>query len=133
MVGGRKTHDYPHGKPLPIWLCDIGIVAAGVLWMIFTSQRWIRGLPFLAAVIAIGFLHSNLIGRYERSGRAIPIARPNTVVKFVGGTPRPIRALRYAYFTLAPLMILFGLAPLADRTARIGIIGCVLALFILAG
>ena len=55
------------------------------------------------------------------------------MVKFVDGTPRPIVALRYGYFVLAGLMILFGVAPFADRTARMGIIACVLGLFILAG
>jgi hypothetical protein len=134
MVGGRKTHDYPKGKPLPLWLSQIGYAAAFIFVIIFGSHGWIRGLPFVALMVAFLFLHSSLIRRYERSGRAIPIARPKTtVVKFVDGTPTPILALRYAYFVLVALMILFGLAPFADRTARIGIIGCVLALFILAG
>lgn len=134
MIGGRKTHDYPNGKPLPLWLCDIALGTTVVLWLVFSSHSWLRGLPFVGLFVALGFAYSNLLSRYEKSGRAVRIAqRPTTVIKFVDGKPAPIRAMRYTYFILAGLMILFGVAPFTDRTARIGIIACVLALFVLAG
>jgi hypothetical protein len=37
-------------------------------------------------------------------------------------------AARLAFFVTVAIMVLFGVAPVADSTARIGIIGCVFAL-----
>jgi hypothetical protein len=97
--------------------------------MIFASQSWVRSLPFLALLVVFVFIQSRLLQIYEKSGQAVPIARSRTIIKFVNGKPAPILALRNAFFVIAAMMIVFGVAPFVDRTARIGIIGCVLSLF----
>jgi hypothetical protein len=131
MPAGRKTHDYPHGKPIPIVLLDIAMVIVGVSWVAFASKSWIRAVPLIAVFLAIALVYSKLLRAYERTGEAVRIARPLTVVKFVNGIPGPILMLRYAFFVTVAIMIVFGVARVEDATAKVGIIGCVIGLFVI--
>jgi hypothetical protein len=131
MPGGGKTHNFPQGKPLPIVLLEITFAAVTVLWL-FAWGSWVRAALVITIFFALGFVYSKLLGRYERAGHAVPIVRRTVVTKFLDGVPRPILALRYAFFVMVALMIVFGIVPMPEATAHAGIIACVLALFVIA-
>jgi hypothetical protein len=62
---------------------------------------------------------------YSRYG---PLRLFAECLKFADGTPSPLVVLRYGFFVVVGIMIVFGLAPLAERTAKLGIIGCVISI-----
>jgi hypothetical protein len=128
MAGYRKTHKYPYGRPFPLVLLDIGMAVLVLAWVFFVPGHWPRAIGVIAAFLAIGFIDTKLHSRYERTGEAVRIRRPRVVAKFSHGVPLPMLAARLAFFATVAIMIVFGLAPVADSTARIGIIGCVFAL-----
>ena len=128
MVGYRRTHDYPHGKPFPLILLSIGMAVVVLAWVFLVPGHWPRAIAIIAAFLAIAFIDTKLHRHYERTGQAVRIPRPRVVVKFSQGLPVPVLAVRSAFFVTVALMILFGVAPFGDSTARIGIIVCVFAL-----
>ena len=128
MVGYRRTHDYPHGKPFPLILLSIGMAVVLLAWVFLVPGHWPRAIGIIAAFLAIAFIDAKLHTRYERTGQAVRISPPRIVAKFSHGLPVPMLAARSAFFVAVALMILFGVAPFADSTARIGIIVCVFAL-----
>jgi hypothetical protein len=129
---GRKTHDYPHGRPFPIFLLNVAMGITAVLWVIFASRSWVHAVAVFVLFLVIVFIDSRLHKTYERTGYAVRIARPNTVVRFVNGLPVPILALRYAFFVIVAVLLALGLAPVTFATAKVGIIGCILSLFAVA-
>jgi hypothetical protein len=130
LPAGRKTHDFPRGKPLALIATEIASVAAFIASMIVggLSQGWRRAVPSIAVVAAVLFLYSSLIRTYERLGIAIPVKRRKIIVKFVGGLPAPMLAARVVFVLTVVIMVFLGVGPLSDSTARIGIIACVFVL-----
>ena len=128
MVGYRRTHDYPHGKPFPLILLSFGTAVVLLAWVFLVPGHWPRAIGIIAAFLAIAFIDAKLHTRYEQTGHAVRISRPRIVAKFPHRLPVPMLAARSAFFVAVALMILFGVAPFADSTARIGIIVCVFTL-----
>jgi hypothetical protein len=95
----------------------------------FSSTRY---RSYIAVFLVIVFIGTKLDRHYERTGQAVRIPRPNVVVKFSQGLPVPMLAARLAFFVTVAAMVVFGVAPVADSTARIGIIACVFALIAVA-
>ena len=129
MVGYRRTHSFPAGKPFPLTLLSIARAVVLGLWVFLVSEHWLRAIPIIAAGSALAFINSMLIRRYERTGQAVRIPRqPRAVVRFPFGLPFSMFGARIAFFVTAALMIMFGVIPVADSTARTGIIACVFGL-----
>jgi hypothetical protein len=128
MVGYHRTHNYPQGKPFPLVLLDIAMAVLVGLWVFLIPGHWPRAIAIIAVFLVIAFISTKLHGHYERTGQAVRIPRPRVVVKFSQGLPGPMLAARFAFFVTVAIMVVFGVAPVADSTARIGIIACVFAL-----
>jgi hypothetical protein len=128
MVGYRRTHNYPHGTPFPLVLLAIVMAILLGLWVFLVPGHWPRGIVIIAVFLVIAFINTKLHRRYERTGQAVRIPRPRVIVKFSQGLPVPMFAARLAFFVTVAIMVVFGVAPVADSTARIGIIACVFAL-----
>src|SRR5712691_8224286 len=132
MPGGRKTHTFPRGVPFPIVLLTIAIVIVIVLWVSFASKGWLYALPIIAIFSAIAFVYFKVLDVYERTGRAVRIARPSVRIQFVDGTPGSILALRYSFVVIVATMLVSGLVPVTQQAAKPIIIACVLGLFLIA-
>jgi uncharacterized membrane protein YoaT (DUF817 family) len=130
MVGYRRTHDYPNGKPFPLILLEMAMAVLAISWVLFTPGHWPRAMAIVVAFLIVAFLGAKLDARYERRGQAVRIPRRRVISRFRDGLPVPMLAARLLFFLAAMMMIVFGLAPIADSIARIGIIACV---FILIG
>jgi hypothetical protein len=128
MVGYRRTHDYPHGTPFPLVLVAIATAILLGLWVFLVPGHWPRAIAIIAVFLVIAFIDAKLHRQYERTGQAVRIPRPRVVVNFSQGLPVPMMASRLAFFVTVTIMVVFGVAPVADSTARIGIIACVFAL-----
>lgn len=128
MVGYRRTHDYPQGKPFPLILVGIGTAVMLLAWVFLVPGHWSRAIGIIAAFLGIAFIDAKLHTRYERTGQAVRISRPRIVSKFSHGLPVPMLMARSAFFVTVALMIMFGMAPFSEWTARFGIIVCVFAL-----
>jgi hypothetical protein len=128
LVGYRRTHNYPHGKPFPLVLLDIAMAALVVLWVFLIPGHWPRAIAIIAVFLVVAFISTELHRHYERTGQAVRIPRSRVVVKFTQGFPVPMLAARRAFFVTVAAMVVFGVAPVAASTARIGIIACVFAL-----
>ncbi len=132
MPGGRRTHDYPHGKPWSLIAVEIAMLAVGILWVMFGIRGWIPGITIAVAFFALGIVYSSLNLRYERTG--VALRRPGSKrVVFEGNKPTPLRVLRYSFFVLVTVLLAFGTIPMQAETARKGIVACILALFTIAG
>jgi hypothetical protein len=118
MVGGRKTHEFPHGRPRPLTVNEICFPVAMIATMVFgaTLEGWRRFVPFGAVLFVLLFAHSLLLRHYERTGRAMPIKRERIVVRYVKGLPVPIVLARASLFATAAIMLISVL--LLDSTAR---------------
>jgi predicted membrane protein len=131
MPGGHKTHEYPKGKPLLLTVFDVlnlpVVVILGVF--IIDSRCWFWLAPLAVLFAALTFVHRKLLEHYVSTGQAVPIPRSVVVVRYYHGTPTGIRALRLAFVADVAMMLIFGLAPFADRTAKVGVICLVLLLF----
>lgn len=128
---GRRTHDYPHGKPPLLVVVEIAAGIVAIFWVAFASRGWGYALAIAAVFFSIGFVRSRLLMTYERSEEAVRLPRATAVV-FINGTPAPIRALRLAFFALVAVLLFFGLAPLPMTAARAGMIGSIVSLFAVA-
>ena len=129
MVGHRKTHDYPFGRPSPLILLGIGMAILLLSWVFLVPGHWPRGIVIIATFVALAFIDGRLHKRYEQVGLAVRIPRPPRVVtKFLHALPVPMLLARLAFFATVAAMMVFGVAPLRDSTARTGIIGCVFTL-----
>ena len=128
--GGRRTHDFPHGKPFLLTFIDN---AFGILFIVsavhFGFHDWRSAAPTVALFLAYGVTNWLLMRRYERTGQAVPRRRIDVRVSFPEGLPKPLLAARLAFFVVAGLMLLFGIGPFRFEVAKEGIIGCVLGLF----
>jgi hypothetical protein len=137
MPGGRKTHDFPNGRPLPLILVEVVFVVGFVAWMVIGgsdegAHSWRRGAVFVAIIVSFMYTQSRFIRFYEHKGLAIPIRRQTLVTRFVGRKPIPIIITHSAFFVAVAAMLFLGLGPVEEHTARTGIIACVLALVAIA-
>src|SRR4051812_49396441 len=103
--GSRRTHEFPHGKPLLLTLTDTGfaslfVLANGICVLFFGLNGWVSLAPGVAILIAYALARSLLLTRYERSGEAVPLNRISVVVKYPHGFPKPMLAARLAFFVL---------------------------------
>lgn len=129
MIGHRRTHDYPYGTPFPLILLDIGMAILLLSWVFLVPGHWPRAMPIVAAVLILAFINWKLHKGYEQTGLAVRIPQPPKVVaKFLHGLPVPMLVARLAFFVTVAAMIVLGVAPVAESTARIGIIACVFTL-----
>jgi hypothetical protein len=131
--GGRRTHEFPHGKPLLLTLAETGFAAVivlvlGIAVLVFGLNGWLSIASAFALFVAYVVTRSLLLTRYERTGEAVPVNRISVVVKFPHGFPKPMLAARLAFFVVAAVMLVFGIAPFPFDVARYGIIGCVFGL-----
>jgi hypothetical protein len=120
MVGYRRTHNYPHGKPFPLVLLDIMMAVLVGLWVFLIPGHWPRAIAIIAVFLVSARISTKLHRRYERTGQAVRIPRPRVAVKFSQGLPVPMLAARLAFFVTVAIMVAFGVAPAAGSTARIG-------------
>jgi len=132
MVGYRKTHDYPHGVPLPLKLLSIVGGVLALAWLFLLPGHWWRAVYILAAFVVLATVIGKLHTHYEQTGQAVRIPQKRIVTEFTHGLPTAMLAARTAFFLTVAIMILFGTAPFRDTTARHGIIGCVFALIAVA-
>lgn len=123
----RSTHDYPGGKPLPIALVEIAFGVVGLFW-ILAPITWARAAAFGALFLALVWIRWELLRKYEGLGRAVPRPQRRRIV-FPNGMPTPLRVMRYAVFVPMIAMLAFGKATFP--IARIGMIVCVLILFVM--
>jgi hypothetical protein len=132
MVGYRRTHNYPHGKPFPLVLLDVVMAVLVGLWVFLIPGHWPRAITIIAVFLVIAVISTKLHRNYARTGQAVQIPRPRVVAKFSQGLPVPMLAARLAFFVTITIMVVFGVAPVADSTARVGIIACVFTLIAVA-
>jgi hypothetical protein len=126
---GRRTHDYPHGKPPLLILVEIAAGIVGIFWVAFASRGWGYALAIATVFFSLGFVRSRLLTTYERTGDAVRLPRATAVV-FINGTLAPIRALRRAFFVLVAALLFFGLAPMRAPVAKAGMISSIVSLFV---
>ena len=127
--GGRRTHDFPYGKPVPLILVEIGFPIAFIVSASkFGFRDWRSAAPTLAIVVFYLVTYWLLNRHYERLGRALPRNRLNVVVRFPEDFPKPLLGTRIAFFIVVGAMLVFGIGPFSFDTVKNGIIGCVFAL-----
>lgn len=124
----RRTHTYPQGKPFPLVLLDIGMAGVVGLWVIVVPGHWTRAIGVIGTFLVFVFISGQFTRHYERTGQAVPIPLQGIIVQFTGALPRPMLAMRLAFFVAVAVMFVFGFAPFTDSTAKAGIIACVFAL-----
>jgi len=90
---------------------------------------WRGATSFAAVVLLVVFVNSKLVRGY--AGR-MPTSRPTVAINFANGLPSAMVAVRIAFFVIVAVMVVFGVGPVANSTAKAGIITCVLALFVVA-
>jgi hypothetical protein len=128
MVGHRRTHEFPHGTPFPLVLLYTANAVLVGLWVFLVPGHWPRAIAIISVFLVLAVIVTKLVRHYERTGQAVRISRPTVVVKFSQSLPAPMMAARLAFFVIVAVMIVLGVAPVADSTARTGIIACVFLL-----
>jgi hypothetical protein len=79
MVGGRRTHTYPHGKPFPLVLIENLLMAIVVVcWIFLAARGWRYILGILAVFVALAAIDWKVTAHYERIGLAVRIPRNST-------------------------------------------------------
>jgi hypothetical protein len=77
MPGGRKTHEFPNGMPLPLLVVEIafpvGIFILVVWFMKASFHSWREGALLAVVVITFMYIRWQLIHFYERKGLARPL------------------------------------------------------------
>lgn len=133
--GGRRTHEFPFGKPVLLSFLEVAsaglfVLVLGVSVLVNGFDNWRAFVPAIAVVIAFETAKSLLLERYERIGKAIALKRKRitVVVRFPHGFPKPMLAARLSFFIVVACMLLFGCGPFSFDTATHGIIGCVFGL-----
>jgi len=75
--GGRKTHEFPNGIPLPLLVVEIafpvGIFILIVWFMKSGFHSWREGALLAVVVITFICIRWQLTNFYERKGLAIPL------------------------------------------------------------
>jgi hypothetical protein len=131
--GGRRTHDFPHGRPFFLTFIEIAFAILLIISAVsFGFQSWRSAAPTLALFVAYGVTYSLVISRYERTGEAVRRRTVNVMVRFPEGFPTPLLVVGIAFFVVVGLMLMFGIGPFRFEVSKNGIIGCVFALVAVA-
>jgi hypothetical protein len=113
-----------------IFLAGMAVFVDGLEWLLERlggiDVRWRVAAPFVAVAILALFLNSSLVRAYM--GRVVQ-SRPTVAISFAKGLPSAMVGVRIAFFVIVAAMVMLGEGPVADSTARIGIIACVFGLF----
>jgi hypothetical protein len=129
LGGGRRTHDFPHGKPFFLTFIEIAFVISFIISAAsFGFEGWRSAAPTLALFVAYVVTHSLVVRHYERTGQAVRRRTVNVMVRFLKGFPKPLLAARVAFFVVVGLMLMFGVGHFRFEVAKNGIIGCVFGL-----
>jgi hypothetical protein len=127
--GGRRTHDFPNGKPFLLTVIEIAFPIAFIVSLIaFAPKNWHSTASTIAIVVVYAAIYLLAIRRYEHTGQAVPRKRTNLTVSFPKGFPKPLLAARFSFLIVLLLMLIFGIAPLAFEIAKKGMIACVFGL-----
>jgi len=134
MPGGRRTHAFPNGQPKPLIATEVATVVSWFAWAIYApslvTPAVLRALTYVV-LFAIGvFVHVTLLKHYEQAGRAVRLANRRTRTEY-GSLPRPVLAVRILFVVIVAVMLVFGLVPMQEATARAGIVATVATLFVL--
>jgi hypothetical protein len=130
--GGRRTHDFPHGRPFFLTFIEIAFAILLIISGIsFGFENLRSAAPTVALLVAYVVTYSLVIRRYERTGEAVRRRTVNVMVRFPEGFPAPLLAVR-AFLVVVGLMLTFGVGPFRFEVAKNGIIGCVFALVAVA-
>jgi hypothetical protein len=89
MVGYRRTHDDPHGKPFSAGCAQYRNGVPRLLWVFFVPGHWPR-VGIISAVLLIAFIDSRLRSRCEQTGLAVRIPSRRVVNRFSHGLPLPM-------------------------------------------
>jgi hypothetical protein len=88
---------------------------------------WLRAALFAIVTLIAIVLNARRVRAYF-AGRVT--GRPDIAIKFNGGLPAALLAMRIAFIAVVLVMAVFGFAPIRTSVARDGIVACVLALFL---
>ena len=107
--GGRRTHDFPQGRPVFLTFIEIAFAILLIISAVsFGFDNWRSAAPTVALFLAYIITYSLVIRRYERTGKAVRRTTLNVMVMFPEGFPVPLLALRVAFFIVVGLMLMFG-------------------------
>ena len=90
----------------------------------------LRALTYVVLLATGLFVHATLLKHYEQTGQAVRLPNRRTRTEY-GSLPRPVLTVRLSFVVVVALMLVFGLAPVREATARAGIILTVVTLFVL--
>lgn len=91
--------------------------------------RWYVAMSLIAIAALVLFLSSKLVrAQMRRAGWN----GPTVAIDFGNGLPFTMLGVRVAFFVTVAVMVTFGVGPVANSTAKAGIIACVLTLFAVA-
>ena len=113
-------------------MVDIGGFILMLAWVFLAYGHWLRVIAFVAVFIVFAIVRTKVAERYLKTGEAVRVPLAKEKTKFVGKMPVAMRLARASFWVAALMMVVFGFAPLSDKTAQGGIIGCVLALVAVA-
>jgi uncharacterized RDD family membrane protein YckC len=130
----RRTHVFPKGRPAPLIAIEVATPVSWFAWIAYApnllASTALLVLTYVVALAACLFVHAALLEHYEQTGQAVALPSRRTHTEY-GSLPRPVLAVRIAFFVVVAVMLAFGLAPVREATARAGIIATVFALFVL--
>lgn len=86
---------------------------------------WGVAAPFAAVLMLVLFLNSKPVRAFMGRARG----SSTIAIHFAHGLPSAMVVVPVAFFVIVGVMLVLGIGPVADSTARVGIIMCVLALF----
>ena len=113
-------------------LVYVALVILGLTWVYLAPGPWLSAAIVMPIFLIILYINTQLHLRYERTSQAVRIPRRNVVIRFRNGLPGPMLVVNVAFFVIVAIMLVFGVAPVTEPIARLGITACVLALFALA-
>jgi hypothetical protein len=129
MPPGRRTHQFPSGRPKPLIAVEVATVASWFAWVIYApglmSSLALRALTYVLFFAAGSFVYTACLKHYERTGRAVRLPDRWTRTEY-GSLPKPVLAVRISFVVTVAVMLVFGFAPMREATAQAGIIATVL-------
>jgi hypothetical protein len=123
-----------NGRPKPLIAFEVATVVSWFTWVVYAPSlvpsAMLRALTYVV-LLAMGlFVHAALLKHYEQTGQAVRLPNRRTRTEY-GSLPRPVLAVRISFLVVVAVMLVFGLAPIREATARAGIIATVVALLVL--
>jgi hypothetical protein len=113
---------------------EVATVASWLTWAVYAPSlvpsAVLRAFTYVVLLATAVFVYSTLLKHYEQTERAVRLPNRRTRTEY-GSLPRPVLAVRIVFVLVVAVMLVFGLAPMREATARGGIIATVVALFVL--